>query len=110
MFYLLVWLVPFRIIAAYVSSAHTVPTGNAHFSLWTMVIAGVSNVILDLLFIPKFGFIGVVYSTLICYTFAIVSFVVLYYFKLNKLTKNDVKTIKISKKILKNNKRKNNKD
>ena len=90
MFYLLVWLLPFRVIAGYVSAAHTVPTGNAHYSLWTMILSGVSNVILDIIFISKFGFIGVVYSTLICYGFAITSFVVLYYFKLNRLTGKSV--------------------
>jgi len=84
---LLLLILPFRIIASVVSQGHTIATGNAHFSLWTMIPAGIVNVILDIIFISKFGFIGVVYSTLICYVFATISFIMLYYFKLNRLIK-----------------------
>jgi O-antigen/teichoic acid export membrane protein len=86
MFRLLIFLVPIRIVAAYANAGHTGPTGNAHFSLYPMIIAGVANVILDIYFIGLYGFIGVVYSTLGCYTFAIGSFTYMYYRKLNKLT------------------------
>lgn len=85
-FSLLIFILPLRIIASYVGGAHTGPTGNAHFSLWPMIIAGIANVLLDILFISKFGFIGVVYSTLICYSFAIITFSFFYYRKLRRLT------------------------
>jgi O-antigen/teichoic acid export membrane protein len=85
-FSLLLFILPLRIMASYVGGAHTGPTGNAHFSLWPMVIAGISNVILDIIFIDKFGFIGVVYSTLMCYSFAIITFSAFYYRKLRQLT------------------------
>lgn len=86
-FKLLLLILPIRTIATIISQSHTIATGNAHFSLWTMIPAGILNVVLDFVFINYFGFIGVVYSTLICFTFAILSFVILYYLKLNKLTK-----------------------
>ena len=84
---LLLLILPFRIIAAVVSQGHTIATGNAHFSLWTMIPAGIGNIILDFIFIIKFGFMGVIYSTLICYSLATISFILLYYIKLNKLIK-----------------------
>jgi O-antigen/teichoic acid export membrane protein len=85
-FKLLLIILPIRMMAAYVSSAHTGPTGNAHYSMWPMIIAGTANVILDIYFISIFGFIGVVYSTLICYTFAISAFTINYSRKLRRLT------------------------
>ena len=90
-FKLLLITLPLKLIAAIVSQGHTIPTGNAHFSMWTMIPAGIGNVILDFLFIARFGFIGVVYATLICYTFATSSFIILYYLKLNRLINNEKK-------------------
>jgi O-antigen/teichoic acid export membrane protein len=85
MFNVLIVLLPIRILAAYMGAAHTISTGNAHYGLWTLAIAGIANVILDIVFIMKFGFIGVVYSTVICYSFAIISSTLLYHFKLKRL-------------------------
>jgi O-antigen/teichoic acid export membrane protein len=84
-FNLLLLILPLRIVGTIVGQAHTIATGNAHFSLWTMIPAGIANLILDIIFIGHYGFIGVVYSTIICFSFAIVSFIVLYNLKLNKL-------------------------
>jgi len=86
-FKLLLLILPIRIVATIISQSHAIATGNAHFSLWTMIPAGILNIVLDFVFIYYFGFIGVVYSTLICFTFAISSFIILYYIKLNKLSK-----------------------
>ncbi|MCK4540381.1 oligosaccharide flippase family protein [Candidatus Parcubacteria bacterium] len=86
-FQFLILLFPLKAVAAIINHAHTVPTGNAKFSMWTMIPAGIANVFLDFIFIAKYGFIGVVYSTIICYIFATVSFIILYYLKLNKLIK-----------------------
>ncbi len=91
MFNLLLIVLPLKLVASIVNHGHTVPTGNAHFSMWTMIPAGIANIILDFWFISLFGFIGVIYATLICYTFATTSFMILYYFKLNRLLKNETK-------------------
>ena len=86
-FNLLLLILPLRIIGTIIGQAHTIATGNAHFSLWTMIPAGITNLILDIIFISYYGFIGVVYSTIICFSFAIISFIILYNLKLNKLLK-----------------------
>ena len=84
-FNLLLLILPLRIIGTIIGQAHTIATGNAHLSLWTMIPAGITNLILDIIFINHYGFIGVVYSTIICFSFAIISFIILYNLKLNKL-------------------------
>lgn len=88
-FKLLLIVLPLKFMASIANHAHTIPTGNAHLSMWTMIPAGIANVILDFYFISLFGFIGVVYATLICYAFATISFMILYYTKLNKLIKDE---------------------
>lgn len=89
MFKILIFLLPIRIAAGVISQGHTIATGNAHYSLWTMIPAGFANMILDFIFIKNYGFIGVIYSTLICYSFATISFILLYYFELNRLIKRE---------------------
>ncbi|WP_167848776.1 oligosaccharide flippase family protein [Methanolobus halotolerans] len=84
-FNLLLLILPLRIVGTIVGQAHTIATGNAHFSLWTMIPAGIANLFFDIIFIGYYGFIGVVYSTIICFSFAIISFIILYNLKLNKL-------------------------
>jgi O-antigen/teichoic acid export membrane protein len=83
---ILLLILPIRLVAGLISQGHTIATGNAHFSLYTMIPAGIANVILDFYFIYLFGFIGVVYSTLICYSFAIISFTLLYFIKIRRLS------------------------
>lgn len=95
MFTILIFILPLRMVAAYSSAAHTGPTGNAHLSMWPMIVAGIANVLLDIYFIGAFGFIGVVYSTLICYTFAILTFTIRYYIKLNRLSNEKKTKIKV---------------
>jgi O-antigen/teichoic acid export membrane protein len=90
-FKLLLIVLPLKFMASITNHAHTVPSGNAHLSMWTMIPAGIANIILDFYFISIFGFIGVVYATLICYAFATTSFMILYYIKLSRLIKNEAK-------------------
>ncbi len=85
MFQLLLLTLPIKMMSAVVSNGHTVPTGNAHFSMWTMIPAGILNVILDIIFVSTYGFIGVVYASLICFFLATLSYMSLYYFKLRGL-------------------------
>ena len=88
MFNLLLFTLPLKLVSAVVNHGHTIPTGTAHFSMWTMIPAGIANVLLDFILIAKFGFLGVIYATLICYTFANISFMCLYYLKINRLVVN----------------------
>jgi Na+-driven multidrug efflux pump len=84
-FELLLLTLPLKIAAAVIGQGHTSPTGNANISMWTMIPAGIANLVLDIIFISKYGFIGVVYSTLIVYTFANLSLIIIYNLKLRRM-------------------------
>jgi len=88
-FNIIIFILPLRFIAAIVNHGHTLATGNAHFNMIVMIPAGIANILLDFYFIYLFGFIGVIYSTLVCYSFATISFMILYYLKLNRLIKDE---------------------
>jgi O-antigen/teichoic acid export membrane protein len=75
---LLLLTLPLKAASATIAQGHTNATGNANISLWTMIPAGIGNVVLDIIFIKEYGFIGVVYSSIICFTFANISLIVLY--------------------------------
>jgi len=92
-FNLLLLVLPIKVISAINTPSHIVGTESANYSLYSLVIFGLLNVILDFVFIYKFGFIGVVYSTLFCFAFANLLTHILYYKKLVKLTKK-IKIIK----------------
>lgn len=83
--YLLLIISPIRMIGQIVNNGYTISTGNAHLNMITMIPAGIMNIILDVIFIKYFGFIGVVYSTMICFSFGSISLIILFYFKLNRL-------------------------
>jgi PST family polysaccharide transporter len=63
-FYILIFLIPFNIVSELIDNGFIVPAGMAKINLLTLVF-GVLNVLLSLLLIVKFGFIGVAYSNLL---------------------------------------------
>ncbi len=91
-FSILLFVIPIRMVAAVISQAHVIATGNAHYMLITMIFGGIANIVLDFILILKYGFIGVIYATLICFIFTTVAYVILYYSKLNKLVLSKIQT------------------
>jgi O-antigen/teichoic acid export membrane protein len=87
-FNLLLLVLPAKIASAVNSPSHIVGTDSAKYSLYSLIVFGLLNVALDFVFIHRFGFVGVVYSTLICFTFANLVTHMLYFLKIKKLTKN----------------------
>ncbi len=78
------WLLltfPFYVLARVLSNGYIISSGNAKYSLF-MIPFGVLNIILDYLFIYLFGFIGVVYSTIICMTLNRITILSLMYLKI----------------------------
>lgn len=86
-FNLLLLVLPIKLAGAINAPSHIVGTDSAKYSLYSLIVFGLLNVILDFVFIYRFGFIGVVYSTLICFTFANLITYMLYFLKINKLIK-----------------------
>ncbi|NOY36950.1 MAG: oligosaccharide flippase family protein [Chlorobi bacterium] len=89
MFNLIIFALPFRVIYNILNHAIAVPTGHGKISMWAMIIGGIINLFLDIIFIKAFGYIGVVYSTLVCFPVAAIIMTILLYKKLNKLLQID---------------------
>ncbi len=62
---LIIFLLPFRYLSTYVSIGYITPMGFVKIITINLILFGLINVILDILLIGYFGFIGVVYATLI---------------------------------------------
>jgi len=92
-FNLLLLILPIKMVGTLNSPSHIIGTASAKYSLYSLIIFGILNVVLDFIFILKYGFIGVVYSTLICFSFANLLTHALYYLKLNKLIKTQKNNI-----------------
>lgn len=59
----------------------TTPTGHASLNMKILLFTGPLNVILNIIFIHLFGFIGVIYATLVVWLIANTLLVSIYYFK-----------------------------
>jgi O-antigen/teichoic acid export membrane protein len=73
-------MLPMYIIARFLSQGYLVSSGNAKYNL-LMIPFGILNIVLNYIFIAHYGFIGVVYSTIICMTLNRLAIFTLLYFK-----------------------------
>jgi O-antigen/teichoic acid export membrane protein len=62
---IIIFLVPFRFFSTYLSVGYITPSGKASILTKYLIIFGLLNIFLDLFLIKFFGFIGVIYATLI---------------------------------------------
>ena len=74
-----------QISTSIISVGFVYPTGYAKLSMYFLIIFGLLNVILDLVLVNFFGFIGVIYSTVILKIVADILFTLVYYTKLKKI-------------------------
>lgn len=76
---LLLFLIPFKCVGVILIQGFLVPAGLGKITMQLTLIGGISNVILDYLFIEWFGFLGIFYSTLIIHTITIcLTFIIFY--------------------------------
>lgn len=77
-------LLPLLIIksvgAGIVTIGFTVPTGYAKVNLYILIICSLLNLILNYIFLVMFGFIGVIYSTIIVWTISNISLISVFYY------------------------------
>lgn len=66
-FNILLFLMPLYIWSSFLTHGLIVPSGMAKILTLTTFIFGILNIVFDYLLIPNFGYIGVVYATLICH-------------------------------------------
>ena len=64
-------------------------SGNAKLNMYWLLFFGVLNVILSVLFVKNFGYIGIIYSTVIIKLSCDITFIGYYYMKLRRNVKNE---------------------
>lgn len=81
-----------QILNSFFPEGFAIPTGYANISMYLLLIFGALNVILDYLFINIFGFIGVVYGTILTKCTTDFLFIYIYHRSLKKrIAKTDEK-------------------
>ena len=77
-FELLLIIFPIRVFGSILATSFIVSTGSARIMTYNNLFFGALNVVMDLIFIKLFGFVGVIFSTLILGYISV--FVAYYYF------------------------------
>ncbi len=85
-FGLLLIIFPIRVFGSILATSFIVGTGQAKIMTYNNLIFGILNVVMDIIFIYVFGFIGVIFSTLIL---GYISVLVAYYY-FNKNINNKI--------------------
>ncbi|NVM18595.1 MAG: oligosaccharide flippase family protein [Candidatus Lokiarchaeota archaeon] len=80
---LLLFLIPFKCVGVILIQGFLVPAGLGKITMQLTLIGGISNVILDYLFIEWFGFLGIIYSTLIIHSITICLTFIIFYRKIS---------------------------
>ena len=89
--YILAILIVTQSVGVVTAVGFSTPSGYARLNLYFLLIFGTMNVPLSIIFINSFGFMGVIYSTLIIKLLTDILFVLTYYLtliKLNNIKKN----------------------
>jgi O-antigen/teichoic acid export membrane protein len=63
--YILLFVFIFQSVASFIGNSFIVSTGHARLNMVVLVVFGVINVILDILFVSHFGYMGIAYSKLV---------------------------------------------
>ena len=80
-FRLLLTIFPIRIFGTILTTSFIIAGGQAKIITYNNLIFGIINVIMDIFFIHRFGFIGVIYPTVILGWVSVI--IAYYYFKKN---------------------------
>jgi O-antigen/teichoic acid export membrane protein len=78
---LLLLLIPFKCIGVILIHGFLIPAGLGKITMNLTILGGITNVILDYLFIELFGFLGIFYTTLIVHLTVICLTFIIYYRK-----------------------------
>lgn len=85
----LLFLLPIRFFSSYIIIGYITPGGFAKISTFTILLYGILNVILDFVFINMFGFIGVIYATIVSQLLFIITTLLLFIIVINKRSQNE---------------------
>jgi len=81
----------FQSVASLVGNTFIISTGHAKLNMINLIIFGILNVILGVIFVNYFGFIGIAYSKIIVGITASLSLIFFYYLKISKESALNIK-------------------
>lgn len=79
---MLLYLLPILVtqsMSAVAATGFSTASGHARLNMYFLLVFGIFNIVLTILFIKLFGFWGVIYSTLIVKTLSDITFLIFYY-------------------------------
>ena len=82
--YILLFVFVFQSVSSFIGNSFIVSTGHAKINMIILIIFGILNVVLDLIFIYYFGFIGVAYSKIVVGVTSNVILMIWYYLALKR--------------------------
>ena len=80
----LLFLIPIRYFSSYINIGYITPSGFVKILTVTTLFYGVLNAVLDLVLIEKYGFIGVIYATLISQALLIMTTLTMFIISISK--------------------------
>ena len=90
--YILAILIISQSMGVVAAVGFSTPSGHAKLNLYFLIIFGIINVPFSILLTKSFGFMGIIYSTLIIKLLTDILFIYVYYFKIKSLKNNLVNT------------------
>ena len=80
-------LIPFKIAGAILVNGIIIPIGYGKITTYITIIGGLSNLLLDIIFIEWVGFIGVFYATSLVHTLTIIFTYIIFFIILSRNNK-----------------------
>lgn len=84
---LMLVVLPFRLLYVIPNQGFVVPTGFANITLRAMIVVGLLNILLSYVFIVYYGYIGAIYSKLVCFPVAAIIILLLFRSKIRSVQK-----------------------
>jgi O-antigen/teichoic acid export membrane protein len=90
---LLSLLLPLKILGSFTANGFITPSGNIHILSLTTFVGGIINIVLDILLIREYGFMGIFFATLIVHSLCIILSNILFYWKLVLKTNSTIQPL-----------------
>ena len=84
--YLFLFLFIFQNVSNLVGNTFIVSTGDARINMINIIVFGILNLLLDILFVHYYGYMGIAYAKLLVVILGSLSLIILYWYALKKKT------------------------
>lgn len=74
----------FQCVATFIGNTFIISTGHAKLNMINLIIFGILNLVLGIIFVNYFGFMGIAYSKIFVGISGSISLIIIYYYKLKR--------------------------